>query len=69
MYPTLLPGESTHLDMQSTHPQKYICKYKKLAVKIAKSYNGMIYNLMTVLFTDGEMPNSFVWEIIYWQLY
>ena len=30
---TLFPGESTCTTMQQTHPQKYVCRYRKLNLK------------------------------------
>jgi hypothetical protein len=33
-------------------PQKYICKYKKLGVEIAKLYMTTIYNRTTILFSN-----------------
>jgi hypothetical protein len=44
--PTQLHGEPT---------QKYVCKHKKLRVKIANSYIRMMYNLVN----NGALQNSF----------
>ncbi len=48
-------------------PQKYICKYKKIVVKSAKSYIRIVYNSATILFRNGEWPNIFVLGIVHCQ--
>jgi hypothetical protein len=47
LYPTFLPRELTLTDVRCIHPQKYVWKYKKLAVIIAVSYIGIIYSSVT----------------------
>jgi hypothetical protein len=49
----------TQLHVVNPPTQKYVCKHKKLGVKIAKSYIGMMHNLVS----DGELQNSFLWGV------
>ncbi len=65
LYP--LPGELACAALWHLHPQKYICNYTKLAVKILTLYVVMMYILATMLFSYGESPNSLFWRIVHWQ--
>jgi hypothetical protein len=64
LYHLVLLGECIHAAAWHTHPQNSFASIERLAVKIAKLYIGMIYNLATILFSDRESPNRFVWGII-----
>ncbi len=36
-------------------PKKYICQYKKLALKIAETYFRIVYILVTMLFSNRKI--------------
>jgi hypothetical protein len=65
---TCIPPPSRGRYLYILLPQNTFASIKKIAAKIVKWYIRMIYNVATILFSDGESPNSFVWEIVHWQL-
>jgi len=53
--------ECTRTATRHTHPQKYICKYKNIRENCEQEF---ISNLVIILFSDGELSNSFLLGIV-----
>jgi len=45
-------------------PKNIFSSIKRFVMKYAKLFNGTLYNLVTILFSDVELPNSFEWGIL-----